>query len=383
VKLLKSLIRILAVAEKEWLQVLRDRRSLYISIFSPVIFIMLFGYALTVDVKNVSMAIYDQDRTSSSRKFLEEFSHTDYLRVYRYVSDYREIDKLINSEEIRLAIVIPHDFEKRFKSGKKADIQLLADGSDSTSAMVAIGYVKMIVENYNINIKMTELKRIGISGTKVPVEIRSRIWYNPELQSKNFIVPGLIVIVLAVISAFIASLTISREWERGTMETLITTPLRGFELVFGKLAPYLIIGLFDVIIMLSAGFFIFDVPVKGSFIELYILSLLFLTGTSSLGMLISSATRVQVLSVQIAMMITYLPTLILSGFIFPIQNMPYLIQGITYLVPARYLILLVKGIVLKGISASLLWVQIVFLFIFAVVIIAITIKKITLRLPEK
>ncbi len=382
-KFLKSFIRIVAVAEKEWLQILRDKRSLYISIFSPVVFIILFGYALTVDVKNVSTAIYDQDKSTSSRKFLEEFSHTEYLRIYKYVSNYREIDRLINSEDIRLAIVIPRNFEKRFKSGRKTDIQLLVDGSDSTSAMVSIGYVKMIVENYNINIKMAELKRVGISGSKIPVEIRSRIWYNPELQSKNFIVPGLIVIVLSVISAFIASLTISREWERGTMETLITTPLRSFELVFGKLAPYLVIGLFDVIIMLSTGFFIFDVPVKGSFIELYILSLLFLIGTSSLGMLISSATRSQVLSVQIAIMITYLPTMILSGFIFPVQNMPYLIQAITYLVPAKYLILLIKGIVLKGISATLLWMQIVFLFIFAVMVIAITIKKITLRLPEK
>ncbi len=381
-KIRKSFIRILAIAEKEWLQIRRDKRSLTLSIFLPVVYTLLFGYALTVDVKNVSMAVYDQDRTSTSRKFIEEFAHTDYLRIYAYVSGYKEIDKLINSEDIKLAIVIPPDFEKRFKSGKKTGIQLLADGSDSTSATVAMGYIEAIVGNYNIDLKMKELKRIGIFETKVPVEVKSRIWYNPELLSKNFIVPGLIVIILATISALIAALTISREWERGTMETLITTPLRGFELVFGKLVPFLFIGLFDVIIMICLGYFVFKVPLRGSFTELYLLSVLFLIGTTSLGIMISSATRTQVLSVTVAMVVTYLPTMILSGFIFPIQNMPLLIQGITYLIPARYLITIIKGIVLKGVSSSLLWMQIVFLFLFAVLVISVSIKKIKLHLPE-
>ncbi len=377
-----SLVRIFTMAEKEWYQIRRDRRSLYLSLISPVIFVLLFGYALTVDVKNVSVGILDRDRTTASRKFLENFSHTEYLRIHSYVSGYGEIDHLIDSEEIKLAIVIPRNFEKYYKSGRKAAVQLLADGSDSTTSTVAIGYIKAIVANYNVDTKIMELKRIGITETGMPVEARTRIWYNPELQSRNFIVPGLIIIIMAIISALISSLTVSREWERGTMETLITTPLRGYELVFGKLLPYIFIGLFDVLIMISLGYFVFGVPLKGSFTGLYLVTILFLMGTSSTGILISSATRAQVLSVQVALNVTYLPSLILSGFIFPVQNMPLFVQGITYLVPAKYAILLVKGIVLKGVGFTLLWVQVSFLVLFAVFVITLSIRKITLRLPD-
>lgn len=378
----RSLIRIFAVADKEWIQIRRDTRSLIFSLISPVSLIILFGYALTMDVKNVSMAVYDQDRSSTSRQLLEKFSHTEYLHIYNYVSDYNEIDHLINREDIKLAMVIPNGFGKRFKSGKETDIQLLADGSDSTTATVAIGYVKAIIANYNIDVKVDELKRIGISETKLPVETENRIWYNPELLSKNFIVPGLIVIVLSVISALIASLTISREWERGTMETLITTPLRSYELVLGKLIPFVFLGIFGIIVMLLAGYFVFDVPFKGSFVELLILGVLFLIGTTSLGMMISSITRVQVLSVQFSMVMTYMPAFILSDYIFPIENMPLIIKAITYIVPAKYLIVIIRGIALKGVSYTLLWTQILFLAVFALIMITISIKKINLRLPE-
>ncbi len=381
-KVMNSLVRISAIAGKEWLQIRRDTRSLILSLIAPALLILLFGYALTVDVKNVSMAVYDQDRSTLSRRFLDEFSHTEYLKIYRYVDSYREVDRLIDSEDIALAIVVPRSFEKRFKAGKSAEVQLIVDGSDSTSATVAMGYVKAIIANFNLDIKVNELKRIGIAEAKMPVEVKSRIWYNPELLSKNFIIPGLIVLVLAIISALIASLTISREWERGTMETLITTPVRSYELVFGKLIPYLFIGLFDIIFTVLLGYFVFNVPIKGSFIELYLISLLFLTGTSSLGIMISSATRAQVLSVQVAIMVTYLPSFILSGFIFPVKNMPLIVQGITYLVPAKYLIVIIKGIALKGVSVLLLWTQILFLLIFTLIVVTVSIRKLSLKLPE-
>ncbi len=381
-KFINSLIRIFAIAGKEWIQIYRDKRSLYNSIISPIIFVLLFGYALTVDVKNVSIAIFDQDKTSTSRKYLEEFSHTEYLRIFTYVSSYKEIDKLINSEDIKLAIVVPRNFEKSIKSGKKPKIQLLADGSDSMSATIAIGYIKVITANYNFDMMINDLKRIGISETRMPVEVKSRIWYNPELLSKNFIIPGLFVMILSIISALTTSLTISREWERGTMETLISTPLRGYELVLGKIIPYIFIGIFDMIFMLFTGYFIFNVPFKGNFIELCLLGLLFLIGALGTGMLISSVTRKQALSVTVALLSTFLPVQTMSGFIFPIQNMPVILQSVTYLIPAKYLIALVKTIVLKGVSSFLLWTQILFLFLYAVLIITVCIKKITLRLPE-
>ena len=379
---MKSLFRILAIADKEWIQIRRDARSLILSLFLPVLLILLFGYAITVDVKNVQLAVLDQDKSMFSRKYIEKFTHTEYLSIKKYVSNYREIDRLINKNEIAIAIVIPIDFTKKFKSGKSTEIQVLVDGSDSTTATVALGYIKGITYNFNREIQERELKLIGISQLKPPIDVRTRIWYNSELKSKNFIIPGLAVLILAIISALITSLTISKEWERGTMETLITTPVRKYEVIFGKLIPYLFIGIFDVITSFLIAYFVFKVPFVGSFIEMCLISMLFLIGTSGLGMLISSATRSQVLSVQFAMMVTFLPTFLLSGFIFPIRNMPVFVQGVTYLVPARYLLTVIKGIVLKGIGYNLLWIQIAFLFVFALVVITLSIKKFTLTIPE-
>lgn len=377
-----SLIRLFTIADKEWLQIRRDKRSLILALVAPVILIMLFGFALTMDVKHVKTIIYDQSRTGMSRGFIEKFSHTEYLDIVAYAEDYETIDRYIDSGRAIMAVVIPVDFERTVKSGKKTTVQLLVDGSDSTSATVATGYMKAIVTTYNMEVKLSELKKAGFPEITPPVDLRSRVWYNPELESKNFIIPGLIVLILAIISALIASLTISREWERGTMETLITTPVRGWELVAGKLIPYLFIGLFDVIMTACAGYFVFDVPIKGNFVEFYLMAILFLSGTTGLGILISAATRVQVFSVQLAMVATYLPSFILSGFVFPINNMPLIVQGITYIVPARYLIVIIKGIALKGIGTMLLWTQILFLFIYASVVLAIAVKKMSLTLPE-
>ena len=381
-KFFNSLRRTAAIADKEWIQIRRDSRSLALSLFLPAILVLLFGYALNVDVKNVKTGILNMDKSFLSRQYIEKFSHTEYLSIVKNIENQNSIDRLLDSGEISLAIIIPVNFEKKFKSGKEADVQLLVDGSDSTSATIAAGYVKAITHQFNMDIFQNELKKAGSTSIKNPVEIKSRIWYNPELKSKNFIIPGLIVIILAIISALITSLTISREWERGTMETIITTPVRGAEVITGKLIPYIFIGIFDVVIAASIGYFMFDVPFKGSFIELCMISTLFLIGTSSLGMLISSATRVQVLSVQFAVVITYLPSFMLSDFIFPIKNMPVFVQVVTYIIPAKYLIALLKGIALKGISYSLLWMQVVFLAIFSAIILMICIKKFKVTLPE-
>ncbi len=380
--LIRSLGRILVIAEKEWIQIRRDIRSMILSLILPVLLILLFGYALTMDVKHVSMAVYDQDRTALSRELLDNFSHTEYFTLYTYVNNYNEIDRMINNGDIIMALVIPENFEKNFKTGKKADVQLIVDGSDATSATVALGYVKNILFEFNRVKKVSEMNLYGISDLSLPVDMRARIWYNSELKSRNFIVPGIIVIIMSIISALITSLTISREWERGTMESLITTPLRRHEIFLGKLFPYVFIALFDLIATVCIGHFVFQAPIRGSFVELYLVALLFLVGTSSLGILISSATRSQVLSVQAAVILTYLPSLILSGYVFPIKNMPFFVQMITYLIPAKYLIIYMKGIALKGIGYTLLWAQIVFLFIFALVVSLISLKNIIMKLPE-
>jgi len=377
-----SMQRIGAMAWKEWIQIKRDARSLILSLFAPVFLLMLFGYALTVDVRHVKMAVYDQDMSQASRQLIEKFSHTEYLDIVGSVANYRELDLAINRGDAVMAIVIGRNFSERLKSGRESVLQLIVDGSDSTSATVAAGYVRAIVTEYNMDMQVKELARIGVSEFRMPIEVRSRVWYNPELQSKNFIIPGLIVLFLSIISALIASLTISREWERGTMETLITTPVRSWELLAGKLIPYIFIGLFDVVLTVCAGYFIFRVPFRGSIVEFCLLALLFLMSTSGMGMLISAATRVQVLSVQFAMVSTYLPSFILSGFIFPIENMPAFLRGFTYIIPAKYMILIAKSIALKGVGAVMLKAQIIFLLLFTLVILTVCVKKLKLVLPE-
>ncbi len=382
-KAVGSLIRMAAIADKEWIQIRRDTRSLILTLFIPTLLVLLFGYALVFDVKHVKMVVYDQDRSYISRQYLERFKHTEYLSIVRYVDNYKEIDHFINTGGIIMAVVIPPAFERKFNSGKFADVQVLVDGSDSMSALIATGYIKAITYQFNRDYLAQSLAKKGITSIKQPVEIKNRIWYNSELKSRNFIIPGNLGLILAIISALITSLTISREWERGTMETLITTPVRGYEVVLGKLIPYIFIGIFDVVCALAIGFFVFDVPFRGSFIELALISILFLIGTSGLGILISSITRVQVLSVQVAIVLTYLPSFMLSDFIFPIKNMPVIIQMITYIIPAKYMIVVLKGIILRGVGYHVLMTQIVFLLIFCILVVALSIKKFRVSLPDK
>ena len=258
----RSLLRIFAIAQKEWIQIRRDRRSLLLSIGLPVAMLFLFGYALSMDVKQVKTAVYDQDRTPLSRSLIEKFSHTEYISICKYVNSQKEIDRLLDEGQIIMSVIIPPDFEKRYLSGKDVDVQLLVDGSDSNSAMVATGYVKMIMFEFNKELTFQGLNKSGITDLRIPVDVRTRVWYNPQLKSRNFIISGTIVVVMAIISALITSLTIAKEWERGTMETLITTPVRKYEFFFGKLIPYIMIVLFDVVLTVSAGYFIFDMPMK-------------------------------------------------------------------------------------------------------------------------
>lgn len=370
-----------ALAAKEWKQIRRDTRSLVLALIAPALLVILFGYALNVDVRGVRFGVLDHDKSRFSREYVSSLSQTEYLTMAGMIDNRKEIDRLLDGGTIIMAVVIPAGFQKRLYRGKPADVQLLVDGSDSTSAMIATGYARAMTNEFNASIRRHDLAKSGLAGVVEPVVLKSRVWYNPELKSKNYIVPGLVVLILAIISALITSLTISREWERGTMETLVTTPVRAHEVVLGKMAPYLVIGMLDVIAGITIGYFLFDVPFRGGFIEMLLVSLLFLIGTSSMGIAISSATRVQVLSVQFAIVATYLPSFILSDFIFPISDMPVAVQAVTYIIPAKYLITLLKGIALKGVGAMILWAQIVFLAIFSSVMTGLAIKQFRPRLP--
>ncbi len=380
-KKIASINRMIAMAEKEWIQIKRDIRSLIMALFIPVFLLIIFAYGLNLDVKNIKAGVLDYDRSFFSTRFVSRFYGSKYIIIDRYLKNEREADSLLNRGDIKLLIVIPKGFENSFYSGRPLDIQLLVDGSDATSAIVATGYVKTIVYEINMENQTKALNKAGITPV-FPLKVESRILYNPELASRNFIVPGIIVIVMAIMSAVITSLTIAREWERGTFETLITTPLSKYELFFGKLIPYVFIALFDVVITVVIGHFVFNVPIKGNYVELYLVALLFLIGSSSIGMLLSSATKSQILSIQLSFIVTYLPTFILSGYIFPIINMPFLIRLITYIVPAKYLITYIKGVMLKGIGVTILWAQILFLFVFALIVSVAALKNIKMSLED-
>lgn len=345
--------RIGAVARKEFLHIIRDPRSLAMGIAMPMIMLLLFGYALTLDVDDVPIAVWDQSRTPDSRDLISRFQGSRYFSVAGTASSYGEIERAIDRREILAAVVIPYDFARTIGGGG-SDVQLLVDGTDANTASLAIGYAQSIAQAWSLDFAVQMLRRNGQPPVTLPLDLRPRIWFNEDLESRNYIVPGLIAIVMAVIAALLTSLTIAREWETGTMEQLISTPLRGHELITGKIIPYFVIASIDVAIAVIMGLVLFHVPFRGSPVLLVITSAFFLVGALCLGILISIVTKSQLLASQIALVGTFLPAFLLSGFMFDIANMPVPLQMITYVIPARYFVSVLKALFLKGVGLSVI-----------------------------
>jgi drug efflux transport system permease protein len=343
-----------AIARKEFLHVFRDRRSLAMAIAMPMLLLLLYGYALTLDVDNVPMIVWDQSQTSASRDFISRFGGSRYFSIEGYGWNYRELEREIDSGDALLALVVPRDFADQVRAGRPAAVQLIVDGSDSNTATLAVGYADAITQTYSQALSLQEIQRLGGPALRSPVDFRPRVWFNPELESRNYIIPGLIAVIMMVIAALLTSQTVAREWERGTMEQLISTPVTGRELILGKLLPYFSIGLLDVLLAVLLGKFLFRVPLRGSVLLLFVSASIFLVGTMALGILISVVAKNQLMANQLAMVVTFVPSFLLSGFVFPIANMPAVIQWITRLVPARYFITLLKGIYLKGVGVDVL-----------------------------
>jgi len=359
--------RILAVARKESLHVIRDARSLGMAIGLPVMMLLLFGYALTLDVDKAPMAIWDQSETSVSRELISRFEGSRYFSTCERALNYRELENAIDTGRALMALIIPRDFASRIGSGRTASVQLIVDGSDSNTATIAMGYAFVAVQNYSQDVVLNENRRIGGRTVVPPLELRPRVWFNADMESRNFIIPGLIAVIMMVSAALLTALTVAREWERGTMEQLISTPVKGPELICGKLLPYLAIGLLDLALTVLMGKFLFHVPMRGSGLLLVAVSFIFLMGTLSMGMLISIMARNQLLASQMTLMTTFLPAFLLSGFMFAISNMPAALQVVTYAVPARYFVTLLKGIYLKGIGLEILGADAALLGVFGVV----------------
>jgi len=366
-----NLRRVRAVARKEFLHVLRDPRSLAMAIAIPMLMLILFGYALTLDVDNVPMVVWDQSRTEASRELISRFDGSPYFSLRDHVDNYRDLEWAIDTRRAMVALVIPVEFGRQIAAGRDTAVQLIVDGSDANTATIAIGYAEVIMQIYTEEFTNEQLRRAGMPPLRIPLDVRSRVWFNPDLESKNYIIPGLIAVIMMVIAALLTSLTVAREWERGTMEQLISTPVKGPELILGKLIPYFAVGMFDVLLAVLMGEFLFRVPLRGNVALLFGMSAVFLAGVLAWGMLISIVAKNQLLASQIAMTTTFLPSFLLSGFMFSIANMPKVIQLITYIVPARYFVALLKGIYLKGVGLEILAVEAILLAIYGVLMVLV------------
>ncbi len=364
--------RVWAVARKEFLHILRDPRSLGMAIAIPMLMLILFGYALTVDVDDVPTVVWDQSGSQASSEFLSRFGGSPYFHILGYERDYGALERAIDTRRALAALVIPGDFAERVQTGRKVAVQMIVDGSDSNTATIAIGYAETIARIYAQEVAVETLQRAGGPAMRLPLEVQPRVWFNADMESRNYIIPGLIAVIMMVIAALLTSLTVAREWERGTMEQLVSTPVKGPELILGKLLPYFAVGMFDVLLAVLMGEFLFGVPLRGNVALLFGMAAVFLAGGLSIGMFISIVTRSQLLASQVAMMSTFLPAFLLSGFMVPIANMPPAIRAVTYIVPARYFVAILHGIYLKGVGLEILGFEAILLTVFGTVMVLLS-----------
>jgi ABC-2 type transport system permease protein len=352
-----SLPRIWAITKKEFIHIYRDSRSLALVILMPAILMLLFGYAVTLDVKRVPMAVLDQDGTQESLSFVHRFSGSPYFDLKVFVRNEKEITQLIDEGRVKMGLVLPWDFSRMIKAGRKVPVQVLLDGTDSNTANIILSYVQAVARQYNQEKTFLKVERMGREKFKAPVEGRTRVWFNEDLESKNYFIPGLVAVIISIIGVLLTGQVIVREWERGTMELLISTPVKKGELMIGKLFPYFFLGLVDLTLAVLMGKWVFQVPLRGSIALLFCLSSIYIFVALALGLTISTVARTQILANQMAMIIGFLPTFLLSGFTFVIANMPLWLQIITYGIAPRYYVTLLKEIFLKGADFSFLWTE--------------------------
>jgi ABC-2 type transport system permease protein len=361
----RSLARTLAMARKEGLHIVRDSRSLAMALAVPVLMLLLFGYALTLDVDRIQTLVYDQDQTPQSRELIARFAGSRYFQMLGSVDEYQAVERAINRGRCLLAVVIPKDYGRHLLASQEADVQLLLDGSDSNTASITLAYADALTRTYAFELQTQALERRGGGKLDPPVDAQLRVWYNPELQSRNYIVPGLIAVILMIIAAMIGSLTIAREWESGSMEQLLSTPVRAHEIVLGKMAAYFVLGMVNMLVTIGVGVFLFGVPLRGNPLLVLLTSCIFLMGALFWGIFLSAVAKTQLMAYQLGMLTSFLPAFLLSGFVFSIGNMPVVIQVVTYVFPSRYFVTILKGLFLKGVGLDVLWVEVTLLVVYA------------------
>lgn len=370
-----QLKRLLTIGKKEFIHIKRDKASIAIAVMMPIMMLLLFGFAVNTDVNNVNLAVYDGSKTMESRELVNKFINSYYFKLYGAVDSPEDVENYISSGRVKVGLVIPPDYAEMLRKNTSAEVQMLVDGSDPTIARTAMSYSTLIGNKYSISLKQIETSKTGLDNQQgIGINLKPLVLYNPTLESSKFNVPGVIGLILQNITVILTAFAMVREREKGTMEQLIMTPVTPFELIVGKLIPYIIIGFFDMLLSLILGYLIFGVGVKGSFILLIFLGTLFLICSLAMGMLIStiSNTQLQAMQASVAMI---LPSVILSGFMFPREAMPKIIYYISSILPMTYFLEILRGIMVKGIGLSDLINPIISLLIITVIIIILTMKN--------
>jgi ABC-2 type transport system permease protein len=375
-----NLRRILAMARKEVIQIRRDPRTLLIIFAMPLIQLFIYGYGVSLDVKHIPLCVYDRDATQTSQDLLKHFQATDYFDIVHVSDSYRDVVRRIDEGACTVAVVLPPQFSETLHSGGQASVQALLDASDSNTASIGMSYAAAIVQAYSSQVQIDWQQRHGLPPVAPSVTFQPRTWFNEDLESMANIVPGVVALVMTVIGAFLTSLTIAREWERGTMEQLISTPVGKLEIEIGKLLPYFVIGVMDTALCAGMAVGWFAVPFRGSWAVLFVCSMLFLTAVLSLGYLISVIGKSQLGASQMALLVTFLPAFLLSGFIFPIEQMPTVVQWITRILPARYYVSILRNVFLKGTAVRLMLGDVTALAIIAAVLITLATRAFHKRL---
>ena len=354
----RSFRSIRAVMRREFIDVRRDRRSLILTFLYPISMLIMYGYGIRYDVDNVPLTILDHSETPDSRDLTEQMIRSQYFRVVRYARSEHDVERDLTTDAARAAVVIPRDFADHLRTGKPTAVQVLIDGSDSNTATIAQGYALAIINGF--------VAARAPAAFAAPITVKSRVWYNPELKSVNFIVPGVIAVIMMIVGAILTALSIVKEKERGTIEQILVSPIRPLEMMIGKIIPYVLIAFLDLVIIVAAGYLLFEVPIKGSLLPLGVFAVLYLIGSLGVGVFVSTIADSMQNAMLAAIFLSLMPSILLSGFVFPLDNMPLPVRIISYFFPGRYFVTAIRGIYLKGVGLDVLWPEAIFLMLFGI-----------------
>ena len=358
-----------AIARKEFIQIRRDKATTYMVAIFPVMMLILYGFGIRYDVTSVPLTVLDQDGSPQARQYIERFAHSPYFVVRRHVDNYRDLQRDIDRGESRIGLVVPADFGQRLGSRREAVVQVIVDGADNNTATIAMSYVSQITQAYSSSVILQQMEAfLRQANLSMPaIQAEPRVWFNPNLESVQFVVPGIIAMIMMIVGTVLTAVTIVKEKEQGTIEQIVSSPIGRYELMIGKVLPYALLAYIDFLLIVAASYFLFGVAIKGSLVLLLVTAFIYLIGVLGLGILVSTMTQTQMAAMLTAILASMLPSILLSGFIFPINQMPKVLQIVTAVVPARYFIEILRDIYLKGLGLEYFWRETIYILLFGVV----------------